>query len=190
MGRGNKKKKNIPQRDDYDLKSSLQKLNQKRSLPESETSKDFQIRSENIGGLSGSGIPLYEPTDSGSLILKINESINSRYDKLDQNIKQVDNKISNSNDSLRQEMEGKIDNKLDTKIFLYAVSALVVITLLIYTLSYSNLLSDNTDAKNKIRNIENGLERQSEDIKTIKSDIDKIEDDQNEIKLEQAKANK
>lgn len=187
MGRGNKKKKNIPQRDDYDLKSSLQKLNQRRSLPESETSKDFQIKSENLGGLSGSGIPSYEPTDSGSLILRINENINSRYDKLDQNIKQVDDKISNSNDSLRQEMEGKIENKLDTKIFLYAISALVVITVLIYTLSYSNLISDNSDAKNKIRNIENDIDRQSEDIKTIKNDIDKIEDEQNDLKIEQAK---
>lgn len=181
MARSSKKKQSPPQRDDYDLKSSLQKLNQKRSFSESETSIDFRANIENTGGLSGSGIPSYEPTDSGNLILKINESINSRYDKLDQNIKQVDDKISNSSDSLRQEIESKIDNKLDTTVFKYAISALVIITVLIYTLSYSSLMTDNSENRNSMKNLENEVERQSEDIKEIKTDVEKLEDEQNEI---------
>jgi hypothetical protein len=191
MAKRNKKNKVIPQRkDEYDLKSSLGKLNQRKDFPSSETSTDFKVNKSQTNNINQTSLKENLNTETSSIYFQLNESFNSRYDTLNDNIKTVSDKISNSSDTLRQELEGKIEPKLDTKFFLWTIGALVIITTLIFTLSYSNLVSETKDNSNSVKSLEKDIENQKNEIKDNEKDIEKIEKKQNEIEIKIIKSRK
>ena len=191
MGRGNKKKKVISQKkDEYDLKQSLNKLNQQKELPNSQTSTDFKISKSQSSGINQKSLNENLNSETATIYFKLNESFNSRYDTLNDSIQTVRDKISDSSDTLRQELEGKIDSKLETKFFIWTVVALVGITTLIFTLSYSNLISETKENSNSVKSLQKDIENQKEEIKDLEKDIEKTEQKQKDLEIEMIKSNK
>ncbi|WP_271407389.1 hypothetical protein [Tenacibaculum soleae] len=185
MAKGNKKKKVISQkRDEYDLKSSLNKLKQRESLPISETSTNFEIRKSHSDSLSQSALNEKSTSETASIYIQLSENFNSRYDTLNDNIKNVNDKISDSSQILRTELEGKIDAKLDTKFYLLTILALVTITTLIYTLSYSDLISETKENTNSVKSLQKDIENKNSEIESIERDIEKIKKEQNRLEIE------
>ena len=110
MAKGNKKNKVIvKKKDEYDLKSSLNKLKQRGNSQNSETSTNFEIRKSQSDNLSQSTLNESVNSETASFYIKLNENFNSRYDTLNSNIKDVSDKVSDSSQTLRTELEGKID---------------------------------------------------------------------------------
>ncbi|TBV26822.1 hypothetical protein DMZ43_07080 [Meridianimaribacter sp. CL38] len=191
MGRGNKKKKVISQKnDEYDLKQSLSKLNQRKELPNSQTSTDFEISKSQTSGINQKILNENLNSETATIYFKLNESFNSRYDTLNDSIQTVRDKISDSSDTLRQELEGKIDSKLETKFFIWTVVALVAIATLIFTLSYSNLISETKENSNSVKSLQKDMENQKGEIKDLEKDIERIEEKQKDLEIEMIKSNK
>ncbi|WP_028873212.1 hypothetical protein [Psychroserpens burtonensis] len=191
MAKGNKKKKVISlKKDEYDLKSSLNKLKQRENLPSSETSTNFEIKKSESNSLSQSHLNENVNSETATIYFKLNENFNSRYDTLNDNIKTVSDKISDSSQTLRQELEGKIDSKLDTKFYLWTIFALVAITTLIYTLSYSNLVSETKQNTNSVKSFQKDIDNKNDEIESIEKDIEKIKDKQNRLEIEIIKSGK
>lgn len=191
MGRGNKKKKVISQKkDEYDLKQSLSKLNQRKELPNSQTSTDFEISKSQSSGINQKRLNENLNSETATIYFKLNESFNSRYDTLNDNIQTVRDKISDSSDILRQELEGKIDSKLETKFFIWTVIALVAITTLIFKISYSNLISETKENTNSVKSLQKEIENQKEEIKDLEKDIERTEQKQKDLEIEIIKSNK
>ena len=177
MAKRNKKKKAISEKKgEYDLKSSLNKLRQRGNSQNSETSTNVEIRKSQSNNLSQSTLNESVNSETASFYIKLNENFNSRYDTLNNNIKDVSEKVSDSSQSLRTELERKIDLKLDTKIFLQTIGVLVAITTLIYTLSYSDLVSETKENTNS--------------VKSLQKDIDEIRKEQNRLEIELIKSKK
>lgn len=191
MSKRNKKKRNpvIQKNDEYDLRKSLGKLNQRKTLPESETSTNFEINKSQSSNINSQNIN-ENLTSETNIYFKLNDNINSRYDSLTKDLKSVSEKITDSSDNLRQQIESKISEKLDKNIFFYAIAVLVVITGLIFTLSYAGLLSDTKENGNQIEKLKSDVNNQNDRINKTESDIEKIEDTQNEIKIELIKKEK
>ena len=191
MSKHNKKNKIIPQgKDEYDLKSSLGKLNQFKDFPSSITPTDFKVNKSHSDNISQTSLKENLNTETSSIYFQLNESFNSRYDTLNDSIKTVSDKISNSSDTLRQELEGKIDPKLDTKFFLWTIGALVLFTTLIFKLSYSNLVSETKDNSNLVKSLKKDIKIQKNEIKDNEKDIEQIEKKQTEIEINIIKSRK
>jgi hypothetical protein len=192
MARNNKKKRgktDSSQNSDYDLRKSLGKLNQRKKLPKSETSTNFEIKKSSAENINSTSIN-ENLTDETNIYFKLNESINSRYDVLSENIQSISDKVNDSSDNLRIEVDEKLDKKLDSNIFFYAVSALILITILIFTLSYSNLISDTNDNTDKVQDLNNKIENQKEDIEKIEEKIESIEKKQDDLEIEMIRKDK
>jgi len=175
-----------PKIDDYDLKKSLHKLKQQKgkNIPNSETSTNFQINKSQSPDINQSILNKNSNTETSAIYFKLNESFNTRYDNLNDSIQNVNDRIGNTNSDLRQELETKIGEKLETKFFLWTIGALIVITTLIYTLSYSNLASETGSNSGSVKSIKKDLDIQKEDIKELENDIEKIETKQRKIEIE------
>lgn len=153
-----KKKKNSmnnlkQESNEYVLSSSLSKLNQKRNIPESQTSTDSSISQFRPQNISRDSIKKNENLTNS--YFELNNYINSKYEKLNDNIFSVNEKIHTSNETLRTTLELKINDKLDTKYFRWAVGILVAIAGIIYTLSYQRVVSDTESNKTEIINLKN-----------------------------------
>lgn len=191
MAKRNKKKKAISEKkDEYDLKSSLNKLRQRGNSQNSETSTNFEIRKSQSDNLSQSTLNESVNSETASFYIKLNENFNSRYDTLNNNIKDVRDKVSNSSQSLRTELEGKINLKFDTKIFLQTIAVLVAITTLIYILSYSDLVSETKENTNSVKSLQKDIDNKNEEIEKIEKDIDEIRKEQNRLEIELIKSKK
>ena len=94
-------------------------------------------------------------------------------------MKSVNEKITNTNDNLRQELESKVSEKLDKNIFFYAIAVLITITSLIYALSYSGILSDTKENSTDLKEMKSGIENNKKSIEENKKDIEKLEEKQN-----------
>lgn len=170
-------------RDDYDLKRSLNKVNQSNNLFTSQTSSSISENRQIGTDLNSANLNENIQSETTSFYFKLHESFNSRYDSLNENIKNVDNRISDSSLNLRQELEGKLEDKLDTKFFLWAIAALVSIVVLIYTLSYASVIGDTKENSNSIRLI-------SRDIQEIGDDIDDLNQNVRDVQTEQKNLSK
>lgn len=170
-------------RDDYDLKRSLNKVNQSNNLFTSQTSSSMSENRQIGTDLNSANLNENIQSETTSYYFKLHESFNSRYDSLNENIKIVDNRISDSSLNLRQELEGKLEDKLDTKFFLWAIAALVSIVVLIYTLSYASVIGDTKENSNSIRLI-------SRDIQEIGDDIDDLNQNVRDVQTEQKNLSK
>lgn len=191
MGRSNKKKKVISQKkDEYDLKKSLGKLNQRKELPNSQTSTDFEINKSQSSGLNQKSLNENLSSETATIYYKLNENFNSRYDNLNNSIQNVRDKINDSSDTLRQELEGKIDTKLETKFFIWTIVGLVAITTLIFTLSYSNLISETKENTNNVESLKKDMENQKEEIGDLEDDLEQIEQKQKDLEIEIIKSKK
>lgn len=179
----------IQKNEDYDLKKSLDKLNQRKTFPESETSTIFEINKSQSANINSQTIN-ENLTSETNIYFKLNDNINSRYDSLTKDLKSVSDKISDTNDSLRQQIESKISEKLDKNIFFYAIAVLVIITGLIFTLSYAGLLSDTKENGNQIEKLKSDVNNQNDRINKTENDLEKIENKQNELKIELIKKEK
>ena len=191
MAKRNKKKKAISEKkEEYDLKSSLNKLRQRGNSQNSETSTNFEIRKSQSNNLSQSTLNESVNSETASFYFKLNENVNSRYDIINNNIKNVSEKVSNSSQSLRTELEGKIDLKFDTKNFLQTIGVLVAITTLIYTLSYSDLVSETKENTNSVKSLQKDIDNKNEEIEKIEKYIDEIRKEQNRLEIELIKSKK
>lgn len=186
-----KKKAQSSSTNDYDLQKSLNKVNQHKNLTNiEETSTSFEIDNLQSKGINQANLNENLSSETTSIFFQLNESINSRYDTLNDSIKNVNNKISDSSDTLRQELETKINSKLDTQFFLYAIGALVVITGLIFTLSYSTLISDTKDNSTSVKSLEKDIKNQKDEITDIEKGLEKIDKKQNHLEIEIIKKHK
>jgi hypothetical protein len=188
-----KKKKNrkpvIPKNDDYDLKKSLGKLNQRKTFPESETSTNFEINKSQNANINSQTIN-ENLTSETNIYFKLTDNINSRYDSLNKDLKSVSEKITDSNDNLRQELESKVSEKLDKNIFFYAIAVLLAITSLIYALSYSGLLNDTKENSTEIKQLKSDVKNQNKAVEDNKEGIEKLEEKQNKLEIELIKKEK
>ncbi len=191
MGRKKKKNRNpiIHKNDDYDLKKSLGKLNQRKTFPESETSTNFEINKSQSANINSQTIN-ENLTSETNIYFKLNDNINSRYDSLNKDLKSVNEKITDTKDNLRQELESKVSDKLDKNIFFYAIAVLLAITSLIYALSYSGLLSDTKENSTVIKQIKSDVENNKNTLEENKKDIKKLEEEQDKMKIELIKKEK
>ena len=191
MSRKKKKNRNpvIPKNDDYDLKKSLGKLNQRKTFPESETSTNFEINKSQSANINSQTIN-ENLTSETNIYFKLTDNINSRYDSLNKDLKSVSEKITNSNDNLRQELENKVSEKLDKNIFFYAIAVLLAITSLIYALSYSGLLNDTKENSTEIKQLKSDAENQNKAVEDNKEEIEKLEEKQNKLEIELIKKGK
>ncbi|PWH82037.1 hypothetical protein DIS18_12275 [Algibacter marinivivus] len=191
MSRKKKKNRNpiIPKNDDYDLKKSLGKLNQRKTFPESETSTNFEINKSQSANINSQSIN-ENLTSETNIYFKLTDNINSRYDSLNKDLKSVSEKITDSNDNLRQELESKVSEKLDKNIFFYAIAVLLAITSLIYALSYSGLLNDTKENSTEIKQLKSDVKNQNEAVEDNKKDIEKLEEKQDKLEIELIKKEK
>ena len=166
------KQKNSVQhkKEDYNLRESLKKLNQNISSNQETTISEFQ-RNEPISRRIDSETLSSNLPDNTGVLFQINESINSRYDKLKDDISNVSERINESTSNLRIEIEGKLNKKVNSnlfyRLFYGAISALIVIATLIYLFSYSEIIKDTKTNKTKIEKIINKIDTSKENIKTI-----------------------
>ena len=80
MAKRNKKKKAISEKkDEYDLKSSLNKLRQRGNSQNSETSTNFEIRKSQSDNLSQSTLNESVNSETASFYIKLNENFNSPF---------------------------------------------------------------------------------------------------------------
>ncbi|MBE7639594.1 hypothetical protein GUB10_04540 [Salegentibacter sp. BLCTC] len=177
-----KKQNSSPGRDEYDLKKSLGKLNQRKSYQSSATSSGFH--SDQHRPLNNVDLSQNETGGTNSLILQLNDSFNLRYDSLTENIRNVNDKISDSSDTLRKELEPKIESKLDIQWFVWTVVGLVVITGVIYALSYNDIQNAAKENSSSIKMILSDSKNSKSDINEIKSELKDVEDKQEELKYE------
>ena len=189
MGRKKKKNPIIPKNDDYNLKKSLSKLNQRKTFPESETSTSFEIKQSQSANLNSQTIN-DNLTSETNIYFKLNDNINSRYDSLNKDLKSVSEKITDTSDSLRLQIENKISEKLDKNIFFYAIAVLVTITSLIYALSYLGLLNDTKENSTEIKQMKSDVKTQNEAIKKNIKEIEKIEEKQDKLEIDLIKNEK
>lgn len=144
-----KAKKNIQQKksdDPYRLKDNLDNIRQRSNH------KDHY----QTNGKPGNGFANPKPIEDNITPYTHTESIrNDSYYYLDSKITTLNDKNESSHNTLRQELEVKIDKKLDMQWYVYTIAALVVIIVLIWTLSYSNLISDVKGHTNFIDSLKN-----------------------------------
>lgn len=151
---------------DFDLKKSLNKVNQHNSHHEPYTSADYSYESNNRGGINSEDLKNDSFTET-KLFLSINDKFSDKFDNLKDDIHLTKEHIGNCNDQLRLELEAKIDKKLSTDIFYGAVSVIVIIVGIIYCLSYSNMIT-------KVDNISGSIEKHSSSIKEFENDIESV----------------
>ncbi|MFA6651467.1 MAG: hypothetical protein WCS46_02160 [Bacteroidales bacterium] len=158
----NKGKKRIKQpapiqhQEEYDLKASLGRLNQRIDIESGSTISDSAPTEFEQQSINSTSI-LSNQGQTTSLYLHLNDSFNSRYEKLKDEISNVSEKITDSRDNLRTEIENKLNNKVNidlfNKLFYGAISVIVVIASLIYLFSYSVLIKNVDSNKVKIDTI-------------------------------------
>ena len=114
----------------------------------------------------------------------MSESFNSKYDKLKDDISDVGDKISSSNNNLRKELEGKISDKVSNSIFYGAVAVIVTITVIIYSLSYSPLVEKAESNEISTKSIlQQNVEIKSK-LNSVELKVDKIDNRQDSIDKE------
>lgn len=178
-GKQTKQNQQSQRTDDYDLKRSLSKLNQRRDLEESSTNSEYESNNSRKNINSSSSIA--SNNENTGFVLQINDSINSRYDKLKDDISCVSDKIGQSNSDLREEIDKKLDKKVSEKLFYGAISVVVVLGVLIYSLSYSDLIKDNKQFKTDISSIKSNANNVKKEQNSQKKSINFVE---SEIKKE------
>jgi len=165
--------------DDYDLKSSLKRLNQRKELEGGSTNSEFESN-EYSRNINSSSFESYSGETTG-LFLQINDSINSRYDKLKDDISCVSDKIGDSISELRDEIDNKLDKKVNEKhfngLFYGAVSVLVVIATLIYLLSYTDLIKDSKENRSDLDKNKQELIDVKKEAELQKTRIDRVEEE-------------
>lgn len=181
MGRNNKNNRSSSPKnldDEYDLKASLRKVRQKGYIPNSTTHNDKNNERTENSIISSDQIYVSDYTHS---FMQINDTINSRYDKLNDDLSRY--KESNNSEhylldkELRCEIRKEIDtvrkelsNKLDYKWFSAAVGVLITIGSLFYLLSYNDALRNIDENKNKLINIEKeSYKNQADTINTSRN---------------------
>lgn len=172
----NKKKNSVPSKssiNEYDLKESLSKLNQRKDFPDTQTSSSYKIEQTHAPNLNSESFVKEGQTETG-IFFKINENINSRYDRLRDDIAAVKEKIGDSNDTLRQELENKIEKKVGEKLFYGAVASLLLIGGIIYAISYSSLTT-------KADNNEKDINRHDSRIENIEKNVERIDNSLKEV---------
>lgn len=187
MGRKKNRNKNkqpfpVQRPEEYDLRNSLKRLYQKREKDGSRTISDFKS-DENAGQTINSDAVAFKQENTTGLFLQINDSINSRYDKLKDDISNVSDKIGISTDKLRVEMdkklEGKVNSTLFYRLFYGAISVIVSMAIIIYIFSYSDLLKDSNQNKEKIDSIKLEQRNLNKDIKDVKKKLIDLREKQN-----------
>lgn len=157
---------------DFDLKKNLGKLNQRTTLPETYTSTEHIIEDTKSAGIK-SDFLANDGLGETKLLLKLNDKFYDKIDNLKTEIFSTNEKIGQNTDSLRNELENKIDKKVSEKIFYGAISVIILIAGIIYTLSYSNMI---TKVENNTQDIDK-LEIQNNSIES------KLQKKENEIEI-------
>lgn len=188
-----KQPSSIQKQEEYDLKSSLNRLNQRKDISGGTTISDFESSEFERQPINSTSI-LSNQGQSTGLFLQMNDSINARYDKLKDDITTVSDKISSSTDSLRLEIESKLNEKVNStlfyRLFYGAISVIVAIATVIYMFSYSELVQNSKTNKDNIDKELNELKNIKEDISNSKSKIEELTKKQYEIEKEIIKKTK
>jgi len=187
MSKHNRKKNMQPisghNQDDYDLKSSLNKVNQKRSLKTKETISDFETVQTKSQPIDSTSLASNQGVTT-SIFFQLSESFNKKYDKLRDDISGIGDKISTSNDDLRKELEGKISDKIGSKLFYGAVAVVCVIAAIIYALSYSSLIEKTENNETNIKTIMEQKTNINSRLNSVELKIEKIDEKQDYIEKE------
>jgi len=180
MSKKSKQKTDVNHKLEYDLESSLKKIKQNGMHDNNFTFSDFS-KPESNSPLSSAETSINKNENTQTNYQNV-DAISSKLDKVNGDINDVKDRINTSSEGLRKELEGKIDKKLDHKWFISACAVLSVICVLIYTLSYSGLVSkvesnssDLKDQKNQILNNSSSVEKIEEKIETIKQKQDQTD---------------
>jgi hypothetical protein len=123
MSRKKGRKKNKPatpvqRREEYDLKKSLNRLNQKKEIGGSSTISDFESE-KYLGKTINPTSILSNQGNTTGMFIQISDSINTRYDKLKDDISNVSEKIGISTENLRLEIDHKLEKKLNSNLFFW-----------------------------------------------------------------------
>lgn len=171
MGRKKKKKGEIPLNElkkMFDVKANLRKL-KGNSGYEAETPTTYGETESNI----------FEPELGQSTETKFQNSStsnqNSNYEfelgleKLKSELKDMDKDLETKiNTTISDVKESKLDKSLFWKVISAIIGAAVLISGLIYTLSYSDICSDVEDIDDKLPTLENQIDDNTEAIEDIK----------------------
>ncbi len=180
----NKQSSQLPKADEYDLKSSLKRLHQRSENSGGETISYFDANEKSGQTINSESIvPQQESTTA--LFLLINDSINSRYDKLKDDITIVSDKIGNSIKNLRIEIDKKLEKKVNlvlfNKLFYGAISVIVTMAIIIYIFSYSGLLKNTNTNKEKIDSVTLEQKTLNKNIKSVEKKLFDLQEKQNEL---------
>lgn len=191
MGKNEKNKPKqgttIHNKEEYDLKCSLNRLNQKRDIRGGTTISEYEPTDSERQSINSTSI-LSNQGQSTGLFLQMNDSINARYDKLKDDISLVSDKISSSTDSLRLEIETKLNDKVNStlfyRLFYGAISVIATLSTVIYVFSYSDLVENSNKDNDKIDKTINELQIVKENISNSKIKIDELTNKQFEFEKE------
>lgn len=165
----------IAQSDPYDLKASLKKLDQHQNnngqIETNSTIQDKPLkRTINNSPVSNSETTGYSYERYDRLDDKFTQYKDSNESAHNQLRTELEKKIS----SLRTETDGNLDKKVSEKIFYGAVAVIVVIAGLIYSLSYSGLVSDTKKNNETIIKLENADAIQQKQFDENKSMLEEL----------------
>lgn len=188
-----KQPSSINKQEEYDLKSSLNRLNQNKDISGGTTISDYESTEFERQSINSTSISSNQGQATG-LFLQMNDSINARYDKLKDDITNVSDKISSSTDTLRIEIESKLNEKVNStlfyRLFYGAISVIVAIATVIYIFSYSVLVTNSNTNKENIDQKINELNTIKEDIVNSKAKIEELTKKQFELEKEIIKKSK
>lgn len=151
MRRNKKKRKNPKARNrqhsatvnDYDLRRDLRKLDQGGLYENEVLQTQSHVENSRASKLKSDLLAAEDLTETKTL-LSINDRFTDKLESLRKDVYTTNEKIGASSDSLRLELEDKIQNKTSKNLFYGAIAALVALATAFYYISYSGLLNKAT----------------------------------------------
>lgn len=186
----NRKRKKPTQRpnsrnDEFDLKHSLNRVNQKQKLPDTSTltEQDFE-ESERRQTLNSDQLAK-EGLEETKLILSINERFSDKLESIKDDITDAKMEIGKSSDCLRQELEVKIEKKLDKQWYVYTIIGLVALVTIIYTFSYSDIVSNTKTNSSEVKKYKDKFEEMDNQLEELDEKHHSIEKRTYELEIKE-----
>lgn len=166
MGKNIKKNTNTPKsvaqkNDELDVKQNLKKL--RSGNGNSGFTNEQYVSKKNDGRFYNSSehdAPINHTLTSTNHTEKVDASILDLHKNLNEHKEKINDKIGSLSSDVNKnisenidKIESKLEGKLDKSLFFMAISVLVVIALIIYNLSYSELLKDVGSIKENKNNV-------------------------------------
>lgn len=171
MAKKDKKDKNVKKIDnktEYNLKNSLDKINNTYSsystkISDQNSNHEFYSLSNEISSSTPSFHSLNEKFNDKYEVL--NKEVSSQVLNLNNQINGLNLNFQEKNEILKKELEDKFSNFVELKYFYGAISVLLVISGIIFALSYQDIHQNSK----KIPDLEKRIDKLDENIKGIEN---------------------